>query len=120
MTSTGVIRAPGDGWVYNPETGQDEPAVGEVVYAGHMRVQRARTGQPVYDAAGELVTAPTYVGAVPWNVAGIKPGHTVEVTDSDDPALPRLLTIVDVEYNDLALTARRFTATLTGHAHVRV
>ncbi len=117
MTATGVIRAPGDGWRHNPDTGRDEPVRGDTIYEGPMRVQQ-QTGAATVDAAGELVTRPAYACAIPWHVTTLRPGHTVEVTDSDDPDTPTRLVVDDVERNHMALTARHFTAHTVEALHV--
>lgn len=112
MFSHGVIRTPGDGWVFNPDTGQDEPAQGEVVYEGPMRIQaRSADTEPVL-VAGQPMARPGYVGAVPWHVTGLQPGQTVEVTESGEAVFPRRFVITGIEANGLAVTARRFFATL--------
>lgn len=111
MASTLVVRAPGDGWTYVPGEG-DVPDPGEVIYEGPGVIQRAPRGQAVVVSGGQQLAAAEYVGRVPWHVAGMQPGHTIEATECDDPALVGVtFAVEDVELNGLALTARRFTAT---------
>lgn len=112
MFSHGVIRAPGDGWVFNPDTGEDEPTQGETIYEGPLRIQARDAGSEPIIVAGQPMPRPGYVGAAPWHVTGIRPGHTVEVTNPTEPSLPRRFVIIGVESNGLAVTARRFFATL--------
>lgn len=111
MTATGVIRLPGDGWAFNPDTNQSEPAPGVIVYEGIMRVQRVNQAREIHAAAQDIVVG-THACAVPWGTTGLEPGCTVNVTTSADPALNAgtTLTITDVEQSTI-LTARRFWAT---------
>ncbi len=108
MTAACVVRAPGDGWVWNGTA--DVPAVGQVLYSGKCRVQ-PEPQHGVTVAGGQDVPSRIFVGAVPWMVTGLAPGHTVEVTACMDPDLiGARLTVVDVEGQTVALTARRFKA----------
>lgn len=110
MTATGTVRSPGEGWVFNPDTGQSEPAPGEVIYQGKLRVQRVNLATTAI-AAGQNLTVGTHVGAVPWHVTDLAPGCTVTVTDSTDPQiLAARLVVTDVEQSTF-VTARRFWAT---------
>ena len=110
MTATGVIRAPGDGWVWDETEGKSVPDPGATLYTGRMRLQRINQATTAL-AAGQTVTVGTHVGAVPWDVDTITPGCTVTVTTSADPQLVdgRRFTITSVEQSTL-VTARRFWA----------
>lgn len=107
MLSTGIVTRPGNGWVYVDGVEQREPD--ETVYTGPLRLQRSLHSSGFVQAGAESLPVAAYVAAVPWNVTGIIVGDVVTVTASDDPAaVGRRFTILDVELNALAVTARRF------------
>ena len=107
MRATGIVTRPGNGWVYVDGVEQREPD--ETVYTGPLRLQRASRTSGFTPAGAESLPVAAYVAAVPWDVTGIVVGDVVTITDSDDPAaVGRRFTILDVELNAFAVTARRF------------
>ena len=110
MFSCVEIYAYAEGW--DVVDGVDVPRRGPLVYSGKARVQRSGLGDARTTAGAVPVAESAYVGAVPWNVK-LGSGMTLTVTDSDDPHVAGLwFRIAGVEFNALALTARRFTAEL--------
>ena len=107
MRSTGIVTRPGNGWVYVDGVEQREPD--ETVYTGPLRLQRSQRAAGFTPAGAETLPVAAYVAAVPWDVTGITVGDVVTITASDDPAVVgRRFTILDVELNAFAVTARRF------------
>ena len=107
MRATGIVTRPGNGWVY--VDGVEQREEDETVYTGPLRLQRSSRTSGFVLAGAEALLVATYVAAVPWDVTGIAVGDVVTITDSDDPAaVGRRFTILDVELNAFAVTARRF------------
>ena len=99
MFSTVEVYAYAEGW--DVVDGVDVPRRGPLVYSGKARLQRSGLGD-----------ARSTAGAVPWTV-DLAAGMTLTVTASDDPHVAGLwFRIAGVEFNALALTARRFGAEL--------
>ena len=110
MFSTVEIYAYAEGW--DVVDGVDVPRRGPLVYSGKARLQRSGLGDARSTAGAVPVSESAYVGAVPWSVE-LDSGMTLTVTASDDPHAAGLwFRIAGVEFNALALTARRFTAEL--------
>ena len=110
MTSTLVITEYAEGW--EVVDGKDVPRRGPVAYQGKGRLQRSTMGHNATTAGGVPISVSSYVGTVPWNI-DLQPGMVVQVTASDDPHVVGLwFRIAGVEFNALALTARRFGAEL--------
>ena len=110
MTSTLVVTEYAEGW--DVVDGVDVPRRGPLVYDGKARLQRSGLGDARTTAGAVPVAGSAYVGAVPWNVE-LDPGMTLTVTASNDPSIAGLwFRITGVEFNALALTARRFEAKL--------
>lgn len=116
MSSTLTITDPSEGYVFDPETGAEQPALPETVYAGPGRIQRTG-GTLLVEGGGQDMPTPAYVGAVPWHVTGLRPGMHITATNPTEPALPDRFVITDVERNGLAVTARRFRADLLDERH---
>lgn len=116
MSSTLTITDPSEGYLFDPETGAEQPALPETVYTGPGRIQRSGSTTIVVGGGQDMPT-PTYVGAVPWHVAGLRPGLHITATNPTDPMLPDRFVITEVERNGLAVTARRFHATLLDERH---
>ena len=113
MTATGTIRAESTGWVWDADQARSVPAPGPVVYEGRMRVQRSRNQAGAIPGGQQDMQVATHVGAIPWDAPTIRPGHTITVTASVDPAMVGVpLVVTDVEHSTL-LTARRFHAVAT-------
>ena len=109
MRSTGTIDRPGNGWTYDPDMGSEVRVPDTQVYSGPVRVQRKPNAAMWTPAGAETIPVAGYVAAVPWHVVGFRVGDVLTVTASDDPAAEgRRFTIVDVELNAFAQTARRF------------
>lgn len=109
MRSTGTIDRPGSGWAYDPDMGSEVRVPDTQVYSGPVRVQRKPNTAMWTPAGAEAVPVAGYVAAVPWHVVGFRVGDVLTVAASDDPAaVGRRFTIVDVELNAFAQTARRF------------
>ena len=110
MFSTVEVYAYAEGW--DVVDGVDVPRRGPLVYSGKARLQRSGLGDARSTAGAVPVSESAYVGAVPWDV-DLAAGMTLTVTASDDPHVAGLwFRIAGVEFNALALTARRFTAEL--------
>lgn len=110
MLSRVEIYAYAEGW--DVVGGVDVPRRGPLVYSGKARLQRSGLGDARTTAGAVPVAESAYVGAVPWTV-DLAAGMTLTVTASDDPHVAGLwFRIAGVEFNALALTARRFTAEL--------
>ena len=110
MFSTVEVYAYAEGW--DVIDGVDVPRRGPLVYSGKARLQRSGLGDARTTAGAVPVAESAYVGAVPWNVE-LDSGMTLTVTDADDPHVVGLwFRIAGVEFNALALTARRFGAEL--------
>ena len=110
MFSTVEIYAYAEGW--DVVDGVDVPRRGPLVYSGKARLQRSGLGDARSTAGAVPVSESAYVGAVPWSVE-LDSGMTLTVTASDDPHIAGLwFRIEGVEFNALALTARRFDAEL--------
>ena len=110
MTSTIVVTEYAEGW--DVVDGVDVPRRGPLVYSGKARLQRSGLGDALSTAGAVPVSESAYVGTVPWTV-DLAAGMSLTVTASDDPHVAGLwFRIAGVEFNALALTARRFTAEL--------
>ena len=110
MVSTVEIYAYAEGW--DVVDGVDVPRRGPLVYSGKARLQRSGLGDARSTAGAVPVSESAYVGAVPWTV-DLADGMSLTVTASDDPHIAGLwFRIEGVEFNALALTARRFDAEL--------
>lgn len=104
------VYAYAEGW--DVVDGVDVPRRGPLVYSGKARLQRSGLGDARSTAGAVPVAGSAYVGAVPWTVE-LDSGMTLTVTASDDPHVEGLwLRVTGVEFNALALTARRFGAEL--------
>lgn len=110
MFSTVEVYAYAEGW--DVVAGVDVPRRGPLVYSGKARLQRSGLGDARSTAGAVPVSESAYVGAVPWTV-NLAAGMTLTVTASDDPNIVGLwFRVSGVEFNALALTARRFGAEL--------
>ena len=110
MFSRVEVYAYAEGW--DVVGGVDVPRRGPLVYDGKARLQRSGLGDARTTAGAVPVAESAYVGAVPWSVE-LDSGMTLTVTASDDPHVVGLwFRIAGVEFNALALTARRFGAEL--------
>ena len=110
MFSRVEIYVHAEGW--DVVDGVDAPRRGPLVYSGKARLQRSGLGDARSTAGAVPVSESAYVGAVPWTV-GLAAGMTLTVTASDDPRVVGLwFRVASVEFNALALTARRFGAEL--------
>ena len=119
MTATLTIRTPGNGWQWDPETRQDVPAQGEVIWDGAGLVQATTNTEAFITSGGEELATIRHIGKAPWHVEGLAPGQTVTVTGGNDPDLPREFTILALERNTLALTCRRFALEEVAHVQHR-
>ena len=110
MFSMVEVYAYAEGW--DVADGVDMPRRGPLVYSGKARLQRSGLGDARSTAGAVPVSESAYVGAVPWTV-DLAAGMTLTVTASDDPHVAGLwFRVASVEFNALALTARRFGAEL--------
>ena len=110
MLSRVEIYAYAEGW--DVVGGVDVPRRGPLVYSGKARLQRSDLGDARTTAGAVPVAESAYVGAVPWSVE-LDSGMTLTVANSDDPSIAGLwFRVTGVEFNALALTARRFGAEL--------
>ena len=110
MFSRVEIYAYAEGW--DVVGGVDVPRRGPLAYSGKARLQRSGLGDARTTAGAVPVSESAYVGAVPWNVE-LGSGMTLTVANSDDPSIAGLwFRVTGVEFNALALTARRFGAEL--------
>ena len=110
MFSRVEVYAYAEGW--DVVDGVDVPRRGPLVYSGKARLQRSGLGDARTTAGAVPVAESAYVGAVPWNVE-LDSGMTLTVANSDDPNIAGLwFRVTGVEFNALALTARRFGADL--------
>ena len=110
MFSRVEVYAYAEGW--DVVGGVDVPRRGPLVYSGKARLQRSGLGDARTTAGAVPVAESAYVGAVPWNVE-LDSGMTLTVANSDDPSIAGLwFRVTGVEFNALALTARRFGAEL--------
>ena len=123
MTARLTIRRP-DGPVWDPRTRQETPRPGAVVYQGRGRVEASRSQVADADTAGQEIIISRYICAVPWDTAGLRPGHIITVAAIGDAPAPdlagRRLVITEVERAGLYVTARRVHARLLDErpAHV--
>ena len=115
MTSRVRINQPGK-TVYDPQSGQEVPAEGDMVYTGRGRIQPANeTTIRVIAGGGETVIRDRYVAAVPWDVAGIMPGQILTITQAHvAEAVGQRYQITSVDRGDGFATARRFHCELLG------
>lgn len=110
MSSRVEVYAYAEGW--DVVDGVDVPRRGPLVYSGKARLQRSGLGDARTTTGTVPVAGSAYVGAAPWNVE-LGSGMTLTVTASDDPRIVGLwFRLTGVEFNALALTARRFGAEL--------
>lgn len=109
MTSRVRINQPGK-TVYDPQSGQEVQAEGDMVYTGRGRVQPvAETTTRVVTGGGETVIRDRYVAAVPWDVAGIMPGQILTITQAHvAETVGQRYQITSVDRGDGFATARRF------------
>ena len=115
MTSQVEVYAHAEGW--DVVDGVDVPRRGPLIYDGKARLQRSGLGDSRTTAGAVPVSESAYVGAVPWDVE-LGSGMTLTVTTSDDPHIAGLwFRVTGVEFNALALTARRFGAELVTDRH---
>lgn len=81
---------------FDPDTFQDVPTAGTAVYDGPCRVRPLAAEQVVVGDAN--VPIRTHNVWLPWGTVGVKAGHVLTVTDSDDPYLvDRAFTVTAVE-----------------------
>lgn len=110
MTSTVTVHDYEGGWEL--VDGVEVPQLGPEVYRGPAKLQSAAIGNAEVTAGGVPLSVSAYVGTVPWDVE-LAAGQMLTVTMSDDPhIIGRQFRIVGVEFNALAITARRFHAEL--------
>lgn len=115
MTSRVRINQPGK-TVYDPQSGQEALAEGDMVYTGRGRIQPANEAAiRVVAGGGETVIRDRYVAAVPWNVAGIMPGQILTITQAHvAETVGQRYQITSVDRGDGFATARRFHLELLG------
>lgn len=115
MTSRVRINQPGK-TVYDPQSGQEALAEGDMVYTGRGRIQPVtETTTRVVTGGGETVIRDRYVAAVPWDVAGIMPGQILTITQAHvAETVGQRYQITSVDRGDGFATARRFHLELLG------
>lgn len=115
MTSRVRINQPGK-TVYDPQSGQEALAEGDMVYTGRGRIQPvAETTTRVVTGGGETVIRDRYVAAVPWDVAGIMPGQILTITQAHvAETVGQRYQITSVDRGDGFATARRFHCEILG------
>lgn len=115
MTSRVRVNQPGE-TVYDPQSGQEVLAEGDMVYAGRGRIQPANeTAVRIIAGGGEMVIRDRYVAAVPWDVAGIMPGQILTITQAHvTETVGQRYQITSVDRGDGFATARRFHCELLG------
>jgi hypothetical protein len=115
MTSRVRINQPGK-TVYDPQSGQEALAEGDMVYTGRGRIQPANEiAIRVIAGGGETVIRDRYVAAVPWDVAGIMPGQILTITQAHvAETVGQRYQITSVDRGDGFATARRFHCELLG------
>lgn len=109
MTPRVRINQPGK-TVYDPQSGQEALAEGDMVYTGRGRIQPVtETTTRVIAGGGETVIRDRYVAAVPWDVAGIMPGQILTITQAHvAETVGQRYQITSVDRGDGFATARRF------------
>ena len=115
MTSRVRINQPGK-IAYDPQSGQEVPTEGDMVYTGRARLQPVtETTTRVVTGGGETVIRDRYVAAVPWDVAGIMPGQILTITQAHvAETVGQRYQITSVDRGDGFATARRFHCELLG------
>lgn len=109
-----VIRQPGDGWVFDPDTGTSIPTTAPVVYEGPCQFHPASQVAGVRETlAGEITVAPGYyVLGVPHTVTGVRYGATATITLTDDPETTATVRVLSYNIDSVTLTRRRFLCEL--------
>lgn len=122
MTAGVVITAPGDGWVFDPETGQSVPAPGPIVYddVGHLHPASQVTGLRELLAGQVDLTARHYILGLPWESPTIGRGSKITATldpASDPTGTIELTALGHFHLDSLNLTRRRVLCELIGDAN---
>lgn len=108
------IRQPGDGWVFDPDTGASVPADAPIVYEGPCQFHPASAVTGIREVlAGEVTVAPGhYILGVPHTVTSVRYGATATVTLTDDPEATATVRVLSYNLDSVSLTRRRFLCEL--------